>query len=785
MLVAKAPPPAEAGWYYNGEFEAGARWFIERPPSGFGRAPAPDFWLTPRTTDSIAKFEEYGEIPRGLYLDWFGLYSGSKDGQYVVNVWGHHVGLNNQEYLGDFYKVGEHYLTLGWNQIPHLISTSGKTVFSGVGSTNLTVNDALQANLQANLANANASTPLGQNARANIEGFINGAENPLTLSTQRDRATVAYRYTPTTDWDFKVDYSHEHRTGIRPMSLNWAYAAAPGLPGFASNSIETVLPIDDTTQNVRASGQYLTSTPWGKRWTAMVKYFGSHYDNALTALEADNPFCITCTVVAPFGADRGPNRLRLALPPSNHVNSFEANSALDMPWQGRLLNTVQYNMMRQNDPFVSTATNGLVPTPFPAPSADAKVDTLLVNNVLTTQWSKDLKSTFRYRYYDFDNNTPELQWTDYVRTDSSVAPAARRNLALAYTKQNASAETNWRATKDVTLGAIYGWERWDRTRRDVDVTNEHSGKLYADANLSGLWEGGRARSSILYSVRRYENYDTVAFVEDPANGFFSENLAAMRKFDLANRNRWKGETFIDVPLGSILTVTPTIGYRLDDYPTDVLNQLGVSKDRGWNTGAEIGAVLSPTVKTVFAYNYEQRHLDMSDCCGGAPGGLIPANIWSSEINQHYHTFFGGVDWKAIPQKLEFKVDYIYAFGSEANDTQPCSSGAAGCTGSGVGVTTTQFPTERNNFQRLSVLGKYFVDPDVVRQLGWNGEVVAKLRYVYERNHNVNWATDNMTPYVPTADQTTDLTGAGRSLFLAYANPNYTAQFIAASLAFKW
>ena len=43
----------------------------------------------------------------------------------------------------------------------------------------------------------------------------------------------------------------------------------------------------------------------------------------------------------------------------------------------------------------------------------------------------------------------------------------------------------------------------------------------------------------------------------------------------------------------------------------------------------------------------------------------------------------------------------------------------------------------------------------------------------------------MTPYIPTADQTTDLTGGGRSLFLAAFNPNYTAQIIAASLAFRW
>jgi hypothetical protein len=50
---------------------------------------------------------------------------------------------------------------------------------------------------------------------------------------------------------------------------------------------------------------------------------------------------------------------------------------------------------------------------------------------------------------------------------------------------------------------------------------------------------------------------------------------------------------------------------------------------------------------------------------------------------------------------------------------------------------------------------------------------------------VNWAIDDMTPYIPTEDQTTDLTGGGRSIFLAAFNPNYDAQIVALSFGFKW
>jgi MtrB/PioB family decaheme-associated outer membrane protein len=758
---------------YHGQFEVGGRVFIQRPPTGFGTAPAPDNWLTPRTSESRAKFEEYGAIKPGLYADTIRIWSLTKDGLYGFDFGARNVGFNNQSYYLDLSKAGQHYLTIGWDQTPHLISTSAKTIFGGVGTTSLTVDNTLQTNLQANQASATAAGAAGIAARTAIEGFINSAAGSLTLSALREKAFVDYKYTPDSNWEFKLDYSNEHRTGTRPVGMNWG-------TGFPTNIVEAIQPIDDRTQNINATGQYIGTSPWGKKWIANLKYSGSFYDDSLKTLGVENPFCLTSA------GGCFPN-LQLSLYPSNSANAFTLSNAVDLPWQSRFANTIQYNMMRQNDTFVNTAINGLTPAALPATSANAKVDTLLVNNTLTTQITKDLKSTIRYRYYDFDNKTPELLWTNYVRADSSIVTPAGgfRNLAIAYTKQNASGELNWRAFRWLTLGGVYAWEQYDRTRRDANVTNENSGKIYMDATV---WASTHLRGSVLYSQRRYNNYDAATFVDAPAINQTADNLAAVRKFDMANRDRLKIETFLDVPINGNLTITPTFGLRNDRYPIDVVNQLGVSKDNGWNAGADLAARLSPNVRLMLSYNYEERRRNMADCCGGAAGGLIPANIWYSDILQRYNTFITAVDWNAIPERLDFRFEYLLALGSEANNTTFCSSGADGCTGSGTGGVNpprTQFPAEKNSFQRFSTTARYFVDPTIVRQMGWKGEVIAKLRYIYERNHTENWAIDNMTPYIPTSDQSVDLTGGGRSIFLAYANPNYTAQIIAASLAFKW
>lgn len=765
----------ESGWYYYGEVEAGGRFFIERPPSGFGQAAAPQFWLTPQTSDSRAKFEEYGEL-RSWSVDSVHIASGSRDGVYALDFWANNVGYNNQSYYLDLSKVGEHYLSFGWDQTPHLLSTSAKTVFDGAGTTNLTVNDGLQANLQANVVNATAAGAAGVAARTAIEGFINNAEKSLTLGTQRDKFSAAYRNTQDANWEFNVDYSNDHKTGTKPLAMNWG-------SGFPSNIVEVIQPIDERIQNISASAQFIGTSFWGKRFVTNLKYSGSFYDNALTALNVENPFCLT-TTGAPANCR---SDLRMPLAPSNMANAFTFNNVADLPWQSRLATTVQYNMMRQDDPFVSTAINGLTPAAFPATSANAKADALLVNNILTTQITKDVKSTIKYRYYDYDNRTPELFWTNYVRADSQVVTPApfRKNLAIGYTKQNASAELNWHALSWLRLGAMYGWEQYDRTRRDVNVTNEHTGKITADADL---WDGVVARGSVAYSERRYDKYDEVAFVED-IGGQFSENLTAMRKFDIANRDRLKIEGLLEIPLSRSVTISPFVGLRNDSYPQDVTNPqnliIGLSKDDGWNAGFDATIQVNPNVRVMLGYNYEERQRHLADCCGNAAGGLIPANIWQSDIGQRYHTYLASLDWQAIPDKLKFRFSYLFSGSSEVNDTTVCSSNAAGCTGTGTGVPFTQFPKESNQFQRFSAIAFYNVDPAFVRQMGWMGEVVVKTRYTYESNRNINWASDSMTPYIPTADQTVDLTGGGRSIFLAYYNPNYVAQMLALTVSFKW
>ena len=96
--------------------------------------------------------------------------------------------------------------------------------------------------------------------------------------------------------------------------------------------------------------------------------------------------------------------------PSNQANGASATAGVDLPFKSRYMATVAFTNMRQNDafqPFTLTpfTTSGGVPlgwagtagipvnstAALPAQSLNGNINTLLSNNVITTQITPDLK----------------------------------------------------------------------------------------------------------------------------------------------------------------------------------------------------------------------------------------------------------------------------------------------------------------------------------------------------------------------------------------------------------
>ena len=607
-------------WWFHGELEAGGRFFLNNPNrNGVNSA----------GQNSLAKFYEYRDLRPGPFGN-FHLATGTSNGLYEIDVWGKNVGYDDQRYDFNASKAGEHYFNFQWDQTPHVYSTSARTLYNGVGTNALT----LPAGVGNQLFGAGGDP-------ANVKSIIDANVHQTDIGIRRDTASVDYRWTPTDAWDINANYSHMHRTGTQVEGV---------VMSGSENGVRTDVPapVNDTTQNFGLNGEYAGTSPLGKKFNFKLAYNGSVYTDRDDSYTVQNPFCQdnppgACPNAGDPDLDSY-NFARMSLPPSNQANAFTATLGADLPAKSRYMGTLSYTMMRQNQNFLPFTINpnlagvfagGLDPSlasTLPYSSLNGAINTLLSNNVVTTQITPDLKSKLSYRYYDFANNTPEL----FSRIGSE--PILRRtfpgndlnnvrSLSISYTRQNAGADLNWRPTREWNVGVAYGWERYDRRREDVDVTNEHSGKVYAD------WkpiDWITARGSWSYSARRYGTYDYTNFVQTvqwpaaiPGDGHIYST--AYRQFFLDNRDRNIGKFSLAVDVADNFVVTPTFGWRNDDYNLDQATELGVLNKRSWNAGVEAAYALSPDTRFLFSYMREHRSQLVASASQneGAPGTPPP------------------------------------------------------------------------------------------------------------------------------------------------------------------
>jgi MtrB/PioB family decaheme-associated outer membrane protein len=726
--MAKADPVPF--WWFHGTIEVGGRFFINDPQKT-GAAY--------KGQKSLASYYEYTDVAPGAFSN-IDIATGSKDGLYEVDLGGHNIGYNDQSYYLDYSKAGEQYFSFEWDQTPHIYGY-GQTFYNGVGSTSLTL-------------------PPGYVPSAGNPGLPN-AINPFLYTTElgirRDTASAQYRWTPDDAWDVRVDYSNMHRQGTQVDGVI--------MGGFGAGGPYTVTvprPVDDTTQNYGVNGEYAGTSPWGKRLTIKLAYNGSNYDDDFSSYTIQNPFSGLGTTSQPA---------RLSTWPSNRADAFSATMGADLPWDSRYVGHLSYDMMRQNESFIpmTTGANFILP----ASSLNGAINTILSDNILTTKISPELTSKVSYRFYDFQNNTPEIffaNWTSYDQASSVGTEGPINSLSMAYIKQDAGYALNWRPSRAWNLGAAYGFERYDWTRADANATNENSGKVFADWTPNSWFT---LRSSSYYANRRFDNYNYYGYVCDFnfATNCFTANegySTAYRQFFLDNRQRWRANLATDIVVLPGLTLTPTFQYLDDSYNLSQTEE-GINTSSSWNAGADLTYLINPVTSVMVGYLREYGKQVVYNCtCGGHSNNNAiptPATFLETDDRATVDSFTALVRYAAIPDHLNLSLRYTL---SHALDRQQLQ-----------GAAPYVYPNDTTWFQHLDAVAVYTFDKDQVEKLGWKGTVKAKLHYSWERNSVNNWQNDSVAVYNAAFTSGTD------AIFMAYDNPNYNVHMIMASLAFGW
>ena len=249
---------------------------------------------------------------------------------------------------------------------------------------------------------------------------------------------------------------------------------------------------------------------------------------------------------------------------------------------------------------------------LPFASLDGQINTLLSNNVVTTQITPELKSKLVYRYYNYDNDSPTQLFNQWVGTDEHIYPlnnTPKRSIPNSYTKQNGLAELIWTPWRGLTLGAQYGYERYNWSWNDADHTSQNLGKLYGVYKLNSWLT---ARGSWEFSERRYGTYTNS--LQSSLNGNWNPHY---RNPELANLDQNKGKFQVDVVVIPEVYVSPFAGFRLRDYKTDAYGparELGILQDDSWNAGVEL--TWSPTRGAAFNFSYTYEDAKKNIVGGG-------------------------------------------------------------------------------------------------------------------------------------------------------------------------
>ncbi len=567
------------------------------------------FWVDPLIlevletdvdTDS-AKFFEYRDLGSGLRTS-LGLYGESADGNRTLSIIGKNLDRDDGRITLDYGLAGHYGVLVDYNRIQHRFGNNATFLWDVSAPGVYEIPDAVQQTFEQAIRDRAANvSPFAVNAgflRGLIQPLIDGADR-VDLGLQRDRTRIQIDLGKTGATQWGLEYRNENRRGNRPYS---------GAFGFF-NVIEIFEPIDYRTRDAEIRGEWAA-----KKGGLQFGYRNSTFENDISTLVWDNPWfgadsTDSRAYLSPSGlSQNGPSRGFADLAPDNESNTLFLSGRGKFGGNWWANGTLSMVNMTQDDAFLPYTINSAIvgidyptgatfdPTvvsTLPALRADNEVDVLNFGGSAGTRFAEDWSLTFRYRYYDYDDASPRLEFPGYVRFHSAWQEVPRVKVQYDHNRENFDGELAWEATDKTKITLAYGMERWDREFRETASTDEDTIKLSIDARpndrwtLRGSWETGD-RSNNGYATEAQE----VTFL-DP-HGI--NNQPGLRKFTQAAREFDAYQVQAQMFASSAWNCTFGVSAREEDYDESEFGLisdeiLGYNFEIGYTPGAHLNFYL--------------------------------------------------------------------------------------------------------------------------------------------------------------------------------------------------
>lgn len=656
------------------------------------------------------KFEEYREVRSGGFLQALSLGLLSPDGRFQGEAVAREIGERDQLVRLRVQDLGRFDLQLRWDRIPHTYSTTAR--FSAT---------------ETQRGVYTLPTPRPDTAALNRARLL-GA-----VRLQWDAVRLGLAINPRKDWGFKAEYTRIEKNGERPLGMTVLFRPQ-----------EVPEPIEQTVHDLK-----LTQGFYRQNMQLQFSYDLSVFRNELDRVVADYPFN------AVDDPNAGGARQRTALAPDNLAHSLGLAGGVSLPAKTRISGGLSYGWRRQDQTFLPHTINSAIAADpsltlaQPDLAADARL--LRFHLVANSRPLDRLNLTARYRYFDFDDRTQELEFPARVGYGDGRLIKLEHPLTahrLWHSRQIAGVDGSYRLVPGVQLKAGYGWEQAKRNpeAREVGKSDEHTTKAALD--FTGI-DWLLLRASYGLSWRRGDPYHEVV----------EEVLPELRRLDIADRDRERVELLGRLYPLEGLTISAAYSRGLDEYPESAY---GLQRDQNWSASGEVSWTPLDRLELYAGYARDQGELRQRSRYREP---AVPSNTsfdWVGNSGDRITTYSAGGSLVLLPDRLDLGASWDYSrsvLRMHAFNPTPPAGGTAAQIRS---ATATNFPTIEQKLMPLSAYLRYSPAAD------W----ALTLRYAYEKFEDTDFRTDGLYPAITNA------------AFLGQEYRDYNAHLLSVTVGFR-
>src|SRR3954467_4148 len=624
-----------------------------------------------------ARFQRYQDVRDGVLFTDARYANEAPAGDWSFRAAADNVGWRDQRYFTDYQRTGRFTVSGLWDQIPQFYSVDTATPYTHAGD-NLVLDDATQRAAQ-NGGGLNVWLPLAPQFK---------------LQERRDVGSVNFLATPTPQVDLTASYTMNRHVGELPWGASFGFG----------NDVEVPLPYDSRTNDLSLGAEW-TNT----RSMLNVAYTGSWFNNLDTPLIWDSPLRLDDSTSAP-------GRGRTSLWPTNSAQTVSVGGFAKFAHRTQLTGFISFGSWKNDEtlqPF--TINSALTQLPLPRNTTQGEAGVFSTNLNLVSRPQMDWRFSARFRRYDYSNQTPQFSITQYVSYDTSIHDANTHGPELyAHNRTNFDADATWTKLLPVALTVGYSRNNTGHDFRIFDSTAEDVFRLTADAvgsqsvSFRAQYEHGSRSGSGL-------NEDLLVEIGEQA---------AMRHYDVANRNRNKFTGQVDFTPTEVWTFSASTGLGKDDFPDSYFG-LQQSTFQTFSLGADFH--LQNGFGGGASYNYEHYDSDHRSRSASAgqtpPQETDPNRDWTQDAKERVNYF----SIYAMPPKFgerteaRFSYHYSYALGSYFSAIVP----------GGPLTPPNQLPDVYNKLQQLHI--------DVRHKL--SNKLAATFSYLYEPFRVYDFAFD--------------------------------------------